>query len=294
MRIARIASIAAFVIAGLNVVSASIAGPFIGLLFAIVPFCAGIGITKNRAWSAYGYSLVLFASLLLLGLLLARPGHSELDDATLFAIAFLLICGTFFFITGLVMSRTGSERGNPLPWIAFSAVCVLPFLFFQAFRTPTGAMEDTILIGDRILVQIRPIPTPHRGDLTVMIYPADRRQTYVKRVEGVPGDRIHISHKAVYVNGALLNEPYAAHKTDYEDSFRDNFPTEPNAPIPEQGADMLARHVEKGELVVPPSQYFVLGDNRDNSFDSRYWGFVAATDLIGKPLFIYDSRDPKG
>jgi signal peptidase I len=100
-----------------------------------------------------------------------------------------------------------------------------------------------------------------------------------------------MSGKIVYRNGAALEEPYAVHKTDYVDSYRDNFPSEPNSPFGGAGQEMLKQHVVKGELVVPEGKYFVMGDNRDVSLDSRYWGFVGSGDLIGKPLLIYGSED---
>jgi signal peptidase I len=161
----------------------------------------------------------------------------------------------------------------------------------QPFVIPTGAMEDTLLIGDRVLVQRIPKPIPQRGDIIVHIYPIDRRQVFVKRVVGVAGDRIRISKKIVYLNGAALNEPYALHKTDHEDLYRDNFPSEPNTPLPDPAQEMLHKHVVNGEVMVPDGKYFVMGDNRDSSLDSRYWGFVDAADLIGKPLLIYDSEE---
>jgi signal peptidase I len=139
-------------------------------------------------------------------------------------------------------------------------------------------------------VQRFPGPSPARGEMMVFIYPIDRRQTYVKRIIGVPGDRIRISRKIVYRNGAALAEPYAVHKSDYEDAYRDNFPSEPNVPLYEPAKDMLRQNVLNGEVVVPEGEYFVLGDNRDMSLDSRYWGFIGAGDLIGRPLVIYDSE----
>src|ERR1039457_3550110 len=119
----------------------------------------------------------------------------------------------------------------------------------------------------------------------------DRHQTFVKRVIGVPGDRIRISEKVVYRNGTALKEPYACHKTEYQYLYRDNFPSEPNVNLAAPALEMLAKHVVNGEVVVPEGKYFVLGDNRDSSLDSRYWGFVDSGDLIGKPLLIYDSEE---
>jgi signal peptidase I len=119
----------------------------------------------------------------------------------------------------------------------------------------------------------------------------DLSLNYVKRVVGVPGDRIRIENKQLYRNGVKIHEPYVVHKTDYVDSYRDYFPGEPNRPISEAAQVMLEKHVVNGELVVPPGQYFAMGDNRDNSEDSRYWGFVPRENVIGKPLIVYWSYD---
>ncbi len=174
----------------------------------------------------------------------------------------------------------------------------------QAFVIPTGSMEDTLLIGDHLLVDklayappgpisryLLPYQPIQRGDIIVFRYPMDVSQTYVKRVVGIPGDRIRIENKEVYRNGVRLNEPYVYHKTEYIDSYRDNFPGEPNTRISDAAQDMLEKHVSGGELVVPPGCYFAMGDNRDSSFDSRYWGFVPRENIIGKPLIIYWSYD---
>ncbi len=93
------------------------------------------------------------------------------------------------------------------------------------------------------------------------------------------------------MNGKKLVEPYVVHKTEYTDSYRDNFPSEPNVHVSEGAAEMLEKHVQNGEVVVPPSRYFAMGDNRDSSLDSRYWGFVPRENIIGKPLIIYWSYD---
>jgi len=165
-------------------------------------------------------------------------------------------------------------------------------------------MEDTLLIGDHLLVDklayappgpvskfLLPYEEVKRGDIIVFRYPVDIRQTFVKRCMGVPGDRIKLVNKQVYLNGKKLDEPYVYHKTEYIESYRDNFPSEPNVHLFDFGQDMLEHHVVDGQVVVPPNSYFAMGDNRDSSLDSRYWGFVPRDNIIGKPLIIYWSYD---
>jgi signal peptidase I len=113
----------------------------------------------------------------------------------------------------------------------------------------------------------------------------------VKRAIGLPGDRIKLVNKQLYRNGVKADEPYVYHKTDYIDSYRDNFPGEPNIHLPEPAQVMLEKNVVNGEVVVPPNHYFAMGDNRDSSSDSRYWGFVPRENIIGKPLIIYWSYE---
>ncbi|MEJ7609400.1 MAG: signal peptidase I [Bryobacteraceae bacterium] len=130
-----------------------------------------------------------------------------------------------------------------------------------------------------------------RGDIIVFGYPVDIRQTFVKRVIGVPGDRIRIENKQVFRNGLKLNEPYKIHKTEYIDGYRDNFPSQPYLQLSEGAIEMLQKNVQSNEIVVPPAGYFAMGDNRDNSLDSRFWGFVPRENIIGKPLIIYWSYE---
>jgi signal peptidase I len=204
------------------------------------------------------------------------------------------------------------EFPQPEPPRGFSAewtVTIFLLLFgttnlVQAFVIPTGSMEDTLLIGDHLLVDklaysppgpasryILPYSDVKRGDIIVFRYPVDIQQTFVKRCIGVPGDRIRLENKQLILNGKPMNEPYVYHKTEYLDSYRDNFPNEPQMHMVDSGNDMLVNHVRNGEVVVPPGYYFAMGDNRDSSLDSRYWGFVPRDNIIGKPLIIYWSYD---
>jgi signal peptidase I len=201
--------------------------------------------------------------------------------------------------------RAETPRGVIAEW----TVTIVLLLFgtttlVQAFVIPTGSMEDTLLIGDHLLVDklayapagavsshLLPYEDVKRGDIIVFRYPIDIRQTFVKRVIGVPGDHIRLENKRVILNGKALNEPYKYHKTDYIDSYRDNFPGMPNAYLYPPAQVMLEKNVEHGDVVVPPGHYFAMGDNRDSSLDSRYWGFVPRENIIGKPVIIYWSYD---
>jgi signal peptidase I len=175
------------------------------------------------------------------------------------------------------------------------AILVGGVLSFPTFIMPSGSMEKTLLIGDRIVVDRistilgRPL---RRGDVIALRYPINPVEIYLKRVVGIPGDRLRIRNKVLYRNGVEVREPYAQHVTSYMDAFRDNFPSTPNAPLLERAQDMLNNHVVNGELVVPTGKYFVMGDNRDDSFDSRYWGFIQPGDVIGRAIRIYASPDP--
>lgn len=198
------------------------------------------------------------------------------------------------------------QRGFVAEW----TVTILLLLFgtttlVQAFVIPTGSMEDSLLIGDHLLVDklayappgavgkyLLPYQDVERGDIIVFRYPVDLNQTFVKRVVGAPGDRLRIVDKQLWVNGDALDEPYVVHKSGYIDSYRDNFPAPPgNMQVYPSAVDMLQNHVRNGEIVVPADNYFAMGDNRDLSLDSRYWGFVPRSHIIGKPLIIYWSYD---
>jgi len=202
-----------------------------------------------------------------------------------------------------------AHQDRPRSTIAEWTITIILLLFLtttlvQAYVIPTGSMEDTLLIGDHLLVDklafapygpvskyLLPYTDVKRGDIIVFRYPVDISQTFVKRCIGVPGDRIRLINKQVYLNGVRLDEPYTYHKSDYIDSYRDNFPGEPNVSVDRRASDMLLNHVINGEVVVPPNSYFAMGDNRDSSLDSRYWGFVPRENIIGKPLVIYWSYD---
>ncbi len=172
------------------------------------------------------------------------------------------------------------------------AIAILLALFIrtfvvQAFKIPSGSMLPTLLIGDHLLVNkfiygirvpfsgkvLVPLKDPKSGDIIVFKFPKDRSIDYIKRVVGVPGDKIEVKNKKVYRNDKLAEDPFA-HFTSTtilpgSVSPKDNF----------------------GPITVPEGKYFVMGDNRDNSSDSRFWGFVETNDVLGKAMIIYWSWD---
>jgi signal peptidase I len=207
------------------------------------------------------------------------------------------------------MHRPNSSHQPPRNTIAEWALTILLLLFgtttlAQAFVIPTGSMQDTLLVGDHLLVDklayspagsisrhLLPYQDPKHGDIIVFRYPANINETLVKRLIGAPGDHLRITNGAVYRNGTRINEPYVYHKYAYDPSL-DNFPNPCCRPVKEDLAQhtqqtMLEQNVRDGEVIVPPNMYFAMGDNRDNSSDSRYWGFVPRENIVGKPFLIY-------
>jgi signal peptidase I len=181
------------------------------------------------------------------------------------------------------------------------ALFLLTFLL-QPFLIPSESMERTLLVGDFLLVNkqifaptgeltrwIMPYRDVRRGDIVVFHHP--RPLLLVKRVIGLPGDRIRIEEGRVWVNDQSLTEPYAAFEPAAFNPARDNFPesvySDPSIDL--DWWRQMQRLVQNGELVVPPGEYFVLGDNRNHSSDSRFWGLVPRDAIVARPLVIYFS-----
>lgn len=173
----------------------------------------------------------------------------------------------------------------------------------QAFEIPTSSMVGTLLIGDHVFVdrvrlapksswfdKLVPYRDPKRGDIVVFISPAEPGLFVVKRVIGVPGDRIHLREGKVYLNGQLQNEPYAIHSIGDYRPYRDDFPAVAPTPAEQLFEDWqltMRDHIQGDDIVVPEGAYFGMGDNRDVSYDSRYWGFIPRQNVVGRPMFIY-------
>ncbi len=192
-------------------------------------------------------------------------------------------------------------------FIASIAVILVVGLFIitftlQAFEIPSSSMENTLLIGDHVFVdrmmlapktdwaaQLLPYRVPRHGDIFVFLSVTEPGMYIVKRVIGVPGDHIRLQNGVVYRNGEKLDEPYVIRQggfIPYRDNFPDVAPPEYEEVSPEWRLT-LPSHIQNGELVVPPGSIFAMGDNRDVSLDSRYWGFVPYENIIGRPMFIY-------
>jgi signal peptidase I len=179
----------------------------------------------------------------------------------------------------------------------------------QAFKIPSQSMERTLLVGDHLLVnkfifggrgawydKILPYRQLQRGDIIVFKFPYQDHPHFVKRVIGLPGDHLKIVDQQVYVNGKALNEPYVVHDAaSGYDPLNYTFPPVANqmylSLVQPEWAHEIRKYIQGNELVVPEGKYFAMGDNRDHSLDSRYWGFVDRDAIMGRPFLIYWSID---
>lgn len=217
-------------------------------------------------------------------------------------------------------------------WLRSVLLAVVLFLFvrsflIEAFKIPTGSMEGTLLAGDFLLVnkmvygaevpftkmKLPALRTPQRGDIIVFQWPLDRTKNFVKRIVGMPGDVLEMRNGNLIRNGQPQVEPYVVHTSPGSDVTDDEFKWQvgyllgANDPVkspPRSPLGIASLHADPGSyhptrnnwgpIVVPQGNYFVLGDNRDNSLDSRYWGWVADSLVRGQPLVVYYSYDPDG
>jgi signal peptidase I len=181
--------------------------------------------------------------------------------------------------------------------VAVILTLIIRTFFFQAFRIPTGSMENTLLVGDFLFVnkfiygahipftdaQLPAVRAPHHGDIVVFKFPRDPSRDFIKRLIGAPGDTIQIKDKVVYINSVAQDEPYARFSSERVEPPAYH---QPSIYPPDAG-----NRDNYGPVVVPADHYFMMGDNRDNSDDSRYWGFLDRKLMKGKATFIYWSWD---
>ncbi|MBA3915212.1 MAG: signal peptidase I [Acidobacteriales bacterium] len=206
-------------------------------------------------------------------------------------------------------------RETTVEFLASLAAVLVTGLFIitfivQAFEIPSSSMEKTLLIGDHVFVNrvqfspktswmgpLLPYRDIRRGDVFVFLHPAEPGLYVVKRVIGLPGDRIHLRDGVVYRNGEKLDEPYVIHSVNDTNPYRDNFPSVPPGDYVTLAPDWqltMGQYIQGDDIVVPPNSYFAMGDNRDVSYDSRFWGFIPKENVIGRPMFIYWSFETPG
>lgn len=263
-----------------------LAGGFVLLLFLGIAF----SMRQQRAWAAIAGVCFLLAPLPI------AATHVPSAQTAAFAGACLVeILLSFFLAQAAIELWHDPANRGPLPWAPLAAVFVVFWIVFQPFAITGGSMQNTIIPGDQLLVETatwRLGRTPDLGQIVVVQYPLDRKQRFVKRVVAGPGDRIHIRDRQLFRNGEPVPEPYAVY-TASPDTLRDNFPSSSPIQLASAAEDMLRYHVRDGDVLVAEGKYFVLGDNRDDSLDSRHWGFLSANDIAGSPVLIYGSYDPR-
>ena len=208
------------------------------------------------------------------------------------------------------VNRRGDSFGFLWDWAKIITLSIVLFLVIktfvmEAFKIPSGSMERTLLVGDFLLVnkivygaevplvnrRLPALRSPRRGDVIVFEWPKDRTKNFVKRLIGLPGDTVAMRDGVLIRNGLALAEPYVSHSDPETDPVWDEFRWQSNFLVKTAGA-AVAYHPSRnnwGPIIVPQEQYFVLGDNRDNSLDSRYWGFVPDSLLRGRPEVVYFS-----
>jgi signal peptidase I len=214
------------------------------------------------------------------------------------------------------LNRPRSRLRMFVDWAKSLVVAIVLFLLIrtflvEAFKIPTGSMERTLLVGDFLLVNkavygaeipftsahLPPIARPQRGDIIVFEWPKDPSKNFVKRLIGLPGDTLEMREGVVRLNGRPVDEQYVGHTAPNDDPSGEDFEWQRNHLVKQAAASGAPYHPSRnnwGPLVVPGKNYFVLGDNRDNSYDSRYWGFVPDSLVKGQPFVVYYSyaRDP--
>ena len=190
-----------------------------------------------------------------------------------------------------------------LAGVLVTGLFIITFIL-QAFEIPSSSMEDTLLIGDHVFVNREQFAPPtrwmgplmpyrdiRRSDIVVFLSPEEPGLFVVKRIVGIPGDRLHVRDGALYRNGQKLDEPYVRHKQVDLNPYRDNFPAVPPSEMygvtSAEWQSTMSSYIQGEDIVVPPNSYFGMGDNRDVSKDSRYWGFIPRANVIGRPMFIY-------
>jgi signal peptidase I len=281
---------AAIVLMCLNLLDVLV-NPMVGVFFAAVYFGVAWAIRRGQAW----------APLATAGLLLVPVGRAVANGGLRGWSTEAIVFGTANLFVGLWFLRAGLRlRLQPAsvpawPWIALLCLFRVGEICVRPYNNPSASIKPTILIGDRFFVDTitwRTGRTPDRGDIVAFRYPLMPEMDYVKRVVGLPGDRLHFTRRSLVRNGKLVDEPYVVQSDPELNEYRDSFPSgASNQELRPSAQEMIDHYVKDGELTVPRDSYFVLGDNRDDSDDSRYWGLVPCENILGSPVLIFDSHE---
>jgi signal peptidase I len=252
-------------------------------MLGLLLLSTAVGLTHSFSGLIVHIALVLSAYVFLLGdAIFTAVRQVRMNQRPMHTWRSYLVGLSLLSISAVSLSASASDR----------------VLGVRAYKMTADSMLPTLASEDRIVADTRYYRshTPRRGDLIVFKFPYQNHPDYIKRVIGVPGDRIKIVDQQVYLNEQHLNEPFAYHDpTAQHDPFFYTFPPagadELLSSMQPEWAEQIFSSVDKGEIVVPPHKYFVMGDNRDHSWDSRYWGPIAGDKIFGKALYIYWSKD---
>jgi signal peptidase I len=242
-------------VSGLSVRS----GPIMLLGVAFAALASAAGMLGRRAWSAYGFGGLLILGILAILFFAITGQNPGTVFQTLIGLILYAAIALIFLVSGHSLARTGAKQGTPIPWILMALLFSAPFVLFRPVTIASGDMQPALQIGDFLLVDRFAKFHPAFGELVAFHYPPNPSQILVRRLIGLPGDHIRLANGMLYRNGVELPEPTHGKDTD---------------------------------LTVPANRYFVLGDNRDKARDSRSWGLIHGSDIIGQPKYIYDSLAP--
>ena len=285
----RLAGFAAMILV-LHGVWLAVNGTLVGAPGAVLFGIGAYQLYRDKPWGGFGLALFLATAAIALAL-------NDLRDKTTDHISLATICillAVIYYRAGRDLFQAHPSNRGRLGWVLTTTVLtIFPALVFAAFSTyqvSTAGMDNTLRTGENLLVSRT--SSFERGDLILFRDPQNKDRKLVSRIIGVKGDHVQIISKELVLNGKLVDEPYASHRTNFIDRFRDNFPHEPGIHVLPGLIKMLVQNVVNGEVIVPANSYFVLGDNRDYSIDSRLWGLVPQKAVLGKPIFIYDGETP--
>jgi signal peptidase I len=275
---------------GLSTLYVVLSDPVAGLFYVALYAMFAFGIWRRQVWAAIaaaGYQLIPLATGELAG---SSSPYGWITVALAILIKNAVAAGFLVAAIGLWEERSAHRTA---PWLIVLALLSLGSASFRVYHQPTPSMENTLLVGDRILAERASWlmgRTPQNGNIIMFLYPKDRTKVFIKRVVGIPGDRLRMEGEQLYRNGSAVKEDYTIHLS--KDRYFKRFPPAHDVAWTPGEESPFANHIDKGEIVVPDGQYFVLGDNRDNSLDSRYWGFVPRADILSSPVLIYASYEP--